>query len=103
MAGDSDFLLRIVAKDLDEYCRFQIEHLSSITGVRSIKFEILMEKIKRSHEIPVLEWFVRETKPRCTDINPNSARSGARPAILLLTPRAVTAPARRNAREPKKS
>jgi hypothetical protein len=51
MAGDSDFLLRIVA-DLDEYRRFHIEHLSSI------KFEILMEKIKRSHEIPVLEWFV---------------------------------------------
>ena len=25
-----------------------------------------MEKIKRSHEITVLEWFVRETKPRCT-------------------------------------
>jgi Lrp/AsnC family transcriptional regulator, leucine-responsive regulatory protein len=26
MAGDSDFLLRILAKDLDEYRRFQIEH-----------------------------------------------------------------------------
>jgi Lrp/AsnC family leucine-responsive transcriptional regulator len=60
MAGDSDFLLRIVAKDLDEYRRFQIEHLGGIKVVRSIKSEVLMQKIKRSHEIPVLEWFVRE-------------------------------------------
>jgi Lrp/AsnC family leucine-responsive transcriptional regulator len=60
MAGDSDFLLKIVAKNLDEYRRFHIERLGSIGGVRSIKSEILMQRIKRSHEIPVLGWFVRE-------------------------------------------
>jgi DNA-binding Lrp family transcriptional regulator len=53
MAGDSDFLLRIVAKDLDEYRRFQTEHLGNIRGVRSIKTEVLMQNIKRSFEIPL--------------------------------------------------
>ena len=53
MAGDSDFLLRVVAPDLEGYRRFQIEHLGRIKGVRNIKTEIPMQKIKHSWEIPV--------------------------------------------------
>jgi Lrp/AsnC family transcriptional regulator, leucine-responsive regulatory protein len=53
MAGDSDFLLRVVAEDLEGYRRFQIEHLGRIKGVRNIKTEIPMQKIKSSWEIPV--------------------------------------------------
>lgn len=53
MAGDCDFLLRVLAKDLDDYRRFQIEHLGCITSVRNIKTEIPMQKIKRSTELPV--------------------------------------------------
>jgi Lrp/AsnC family leucine-responsive transcriptional regulator len=53
MAGDCDFLLRIVAADLDAYRRFQIEHLGRIKGVRNIKTDIPMQKIKHSWEIPV--------------------------------------------------
>jgi Lrp/AsnC family transcriptional regulator, leucine-responsive regulatory protein len=49
---DSDFLLRVVAKDLDGYRRFQTEHLGNIKAVRSIKNEVLMQEIKRSFEIP---------------------------------------------------
>ncbi|WP_371679670.1 Lrp/AsnC ligand binding domain-containing protein [Microvirga sp. KLBC 81] len=46
-------LLRIVAADLDAYRRFRIEHLGCIKGVRNIKTDIPMQKIKHSWEIPV--------------------------------------------------
>jgi DNA-binding Lrp family transcriptional regulator len=53
MAGDCDFILRVVAPDLDGYRKFQIEHLGRIKGVRNIKTEIPMQKIKLSWEIPI--------------------------------------------------
>ncbi len=55
MAGDCDFLLRVVAADLDTYRRFQIEHLTRIKGVQSVKTEIPMQKIKLSTELPLQE------------------------------------------------
>jgi hypothetical protein len=48
MAGDCDFLLRVVAADLDAYKRFQIEHLARNQGFRNIKTDIPMQKIKDS-------------------------------------------------------
>lgn len=53
MAGDCDFLLRVVAADLDGYYQFQIKHLTSIKGVQSVKTEIPMQNIKLTSEIPV--------------------------------------------------
>ena len=53
MAGDCDFILRILAKDIEDYRRFQIEHLNSLPGVQNVKTEIPMERIKYSHEIPI--------------------------------------------------
>jgi Lrp/AsnC family leucine-responsive transcriptional regulator len=53
MAGDCDFILRVVAADLDAYRKFQIEHLGRIKGVRNIKTEIPMQRIKQTTEIPV--------------------------------------------------
>lgn len=53
MAGDCDFLLRVVASDLEGYRRFQIEHLGRIKGVSNIKTEVPMQKIKQSWEIPI--------------------------------------------------
>lgn len=53
MAGDCDFLLRIVAADLDEYRRFQVEHLARIKGVQSVKSDIPMQKIKQTSELPL--------------------------------------------------
>ena len=53
MAGDCNFLLRMVAADLDAYRRFQIEHLTRIKGVQSVKTEIPMQKIKLSTELPL--------------------------------------------------
>ena len=53
MAGDCDFLLRVVAADLDDYRRFQLEHLARIEGVQNVKTEIPMQKIKLSSELPL--------------------------------------------------
>lgn len=53
MAGDCDFLLRVVASDLEGYRRFQMEHLGRIQGVSNIKTEVPMQTIKQSTEIPI--------------------------------------------------
>lgn len=53
MAGDCDFLLRIVAADLDDYRQFQIKHLTRIKGVLSVKTDIPMQKIKLTSAVPV--------------------------------------------------
>ncbi|WAC21661.1 Lrp/AsnC family transcriptional regulator [Luteolibacter sp. SL250] len=53
LAGDCDFLLKIVAADLNSYRRFRVEHIGKITSIRDIKSDIPMQKIKHSSEIPV--------------------------------------------------
>lgn len=53
MAGDCDFLLRVVAADLDAYRQFQIDHLTRIKGVQNVKTEIPMQKIKLTSELPL--------------------------------------------------
>ncbi len=53
MAGDCDFLLRVVAADLDDYRRFQVEHLARIKGVQNIKTDVPMQKIKLTSELPL--------------------------------------------------
>jgi DNA-binding Lrp family transcriptional regulator len=53
MAGECDFLLRIVAADLSAYRQFQIEHLTRIKGVQSVKTEVPMQRVKMSSELPL--------------------------------------------------
>ncbi len=53
IAGDCDFLLRVIAHDLDGYRRFQSEYLGRISGVRSVKTEIPLQTYNRSWEIPL--------------------------------------------------
>lgn len=53
MAGDCDFLLRIVAEDLEGVRRFQSQHLARIKGVQSIKTDIPMELVKAARDIPL--------------------------------------------------
>lgn len=53
MAGDCDFLLRVVAADLDAYRKFQGEHLVRIKGVQNVKTEIPMQRIKLTSELPI--------------------------------------------------
>lgn len=53
MVGDCDFLLRVVAADLDAYRKFQGEYLTRIKGVQSVKSELPMQKIKMTSKLPV--------------------------------------------------
>lgn len=55
MAGDCDFLLRIVVPDLESYRKFQMEHLGRISSVQSIKTDIPMQEVKRTWKIPLSE------------------------------------------------
>jgi len=53
MAGDCDFLLRVVARDLDAYRRFQAEKLARIVGVQSLKTDIPLQRIKLTAALPL--------------------------------------------------
>ncbi|MBN3080473.1 Lrp/AsnC family transcriptional regulator [Pectobacterium polaris] len=53
MVGDCDFLLRVVAADLNAYRQFQIKHLARIKGVQSMKTELPMQTIKHTTELPI--------------------------------------------------
>nr|WP_267460416.1 Lrp/AsnC family transcriptional regulator [Xanthomonas euvesicatoria] len=53
MAGDCDFLLRVVAADLEDYRQFQIKHLTRIPGVQSVKTEVPMQRIKLTSALPL--------------------------------------------------
>lgn len=53
MAGDCDFLLRVVARDLDAYRRFQAEKLACIDGVQSLKTDIPLQRIKLTSALPI--------------------------------------------------
>ena len=51
MAGDCDFLLRVVVADLEAYRRFQVEGLSNIKVIQNIKSEIPMQTIKQTWKL----------------------------------------------------
>lgn len=53
MAGDCDFLLKVVTANLEAYRRFQIEHLGRIKEVQSIKSDIPMQRIKQTTVLPL--------------------------------------------------
>lgn len=53
MAGDCDFFLRIVVRDLEDYRRFQIHHLTQISSVQNVKTEIPLQSVKKTTELPL--------------------------------------------------
>ena len=53
MAGSYDYLLRVIARDLDDYQRFQMETLTQIEGVRNIETEIPLKRIKQTVRLPI--------------------------------------------------
>ena len=53
MLGDCDAMLRIVAAGVDDYRRFQSEHLSRIKGVQNVKTDVPSQTIKQTSEMPL--------------------------------------------------
>ena len=53
MLGDCDALVRVVAADVNDYRRFQSEHLSRIKGVQNVKTDVPSQIIKQTSEMPL--------------------------------------------------
>jgi Lrp/AsnC family transcriptional regulator len=53
LLGESDFLLRIIARDIKGYEAFFLDHLSRIPGVQSVSSSIALNAIKETTSIPL--------------------------------------------------
>ncbi|TXT35849.1 MAG: AsnC family transcriptional regulator, partial [Comamonadaceae bacterium] len=55
--GEADFLLQVVAKDLDDYSRFVDKVLRKLPGVSSIRSNLSLRELKASNRLPVADLF----------------------------------------------
>ena len=53
LMGSVDFLLRVVAKDIDAYERFFFEKLSCLPGVQEINSTVALSEIKSTTALPL--------------------------------------------------
>ena len=53
LMGPVDFMLRVVAKDIDAYERFFFEKLSEVPGVQEINSMVALSEIKSTTELPL--------------------------------------------------
>ena len=53
MAGGSDYLLKVVAKDIADYERFLRDHLLQRPHVHEAHSHIAMSEVKRTTELPL--------------------------------------------------
>jgi DNA-binding Lrp family transcriptional regulator len=53
--GDADFLLQVVAQDLDDYSRFVEKVIRKLPGVTSIKSNLSLRELKSSNRLPIRE------------------------------------------------
>ncbi|WP_110707300.1 Lrp/AsnC family transcriptional regulator [Salinicola sp. CR57] len=51
--GDDDFLLIIVAKDLDDYSRFVERELRRLPGVTNIRSSLSLREVKSTNRLPL--------------------------------------------------
>jgi Lrp/AsnC family transcriptional regulator len=54
LMGETDFLLRIVCRDIKAYEAFFLDHLSRFPGVQSVNSSIALAVIKETSALPVL-------------------------------------------------
>ena len=55
LMGQTDFMLRIVATDIDAYEKFFFDKLSKLPGIQEINSTVALSEIKSTHELPVSE------------------------------------------------
>jgi Lrp/AsnC family transcriptional regulator, leucine-responsive regulatory protein len=53
VAGEADYLLRIVACDLAAFSEFMMKHLLRLPGVSAVKSTIALQKIKKTSVLPL--------------------------------------------------
>ena len=53
LLGETDFILRIVARDIKAYEAFFLDHLSRFPGVSAVRSSIALSVIKETTELPL--------------------------------------------------
>lgn len=53
LMGSMDFMLRVVAKDIDAYERFFFDQLSRLPGIQEINSTVALSEIKSTSELPI--------------------------------------------------
>lgn len=53
LAGQADYLLRIVAPGLTAFSEFMSEHLLGMPGIANVKSTVTLRKVKQTHVLPV--------------------------------------------------
>ena len=53
LMGSTDFMLRIVAKDIDAYEKFFFDRLSKLPGVQEINSTVALSEIKSTTALPI--------------------------------------------------
>jgi DNA-binding Lrp family transcriptional regulator len=53
LQGDTDFLLKVVARDLDSYNRFLTSQLTAADNVANVRSAITIRTTKRQYGVPV--------------------------------------------------
>lgn len=53
--GEADFLLQVVARDLDDYSRFVETVLRKLPGVLSIRTNISLREMKVTNKLPIMD------------------------------------------------
>jgi len=53
MLGDPDYVLRVAARDLDQYREWFMEHLAPLDGVDTIDSQVAFRTIKSTTELPL--------------------------------------------------
>ena len=53
--GEADFLLQVVARDLDDYSHFVEQVLRKLPGVSSIRSNLSLRELKGSNRLPVAD------------------------------------------------
>lgn len=55
LGGDKDFLLKVIAKDLDSYHEFYSEKIASIPHIGEIRSSFVLKEVKHTTTIPNME------------------------------------------------
>jgi Lrp/AsnC family leucine-responsive transcriptional regulator len=53
ISGTHDFLLQVVARDLDAYRRFTLERLLKVPGIRDLQSSFVIETMKETSAVPL--------------------------------------------------
>jgi DNA-binding Lrp family transcriptional regulator len=51
--GDWDYVLTVVARDIEDYQRILLDRLAKLPGIANYKSTLVVREVKRSTELPV--------------------------------------------------